>query len=98
MPTYISLIRFTDKGASAIHKSTTRARAFAQAAERAGVHVEGQYWLLGDHDGLLVLRADSAGPVRQCLRDLVSAGYVRTSTSQAFTAEEMEANVSKKRV
>ena len=34
MPTYISLLRFTEKGASNIKKSTGRASAFAKAAAR----------------------------------------------------------------
>lgn len=90
MPTYVSLLRFTDKGAASINTTTVRARAFAEAAGRAGVHVDGQYWLMGEYDGLLVLRAESLEPVRRCLADLMAAGFVRTTTFPALTAAEME--------
>ncbi len=89
MPTYVSLLRFTDKGSAAIGKTTDRARAFAKAAQRAGVQIEGQYWLMGEYDGLLILRADSVEPVRQVLSDLVAGGFVRTTTVPAFTADEL---------
>jgi len=90
MPTYISLLRFTDKGAASIDNTTVRARAFTEAAGRAGVHVDGQYWLMGEYDGLLVLRAEGLEPVRRVLTDLMAAGFVRTTTVPALTVEEMQ--------
>ena len=59
MPKYITLIRFTEQGAKNIKQSTTRARAFVEAAAKAGVTIEAQYWTAGSYDGALILSADS---------------------------------------
>ena len=88
MARYISLIRFTQKGTGAIKQSSKRALAFAKAAEKAGVKVEGQYWTAGAYDGVLLLSADTAEKILHCLSDLVAAGNVTTQTLQAFDAGE----------
>jgi uncharacterized protein with GYD domain len=88
MPKYISLLRFTEKGAREIKNSTTRALDFDKAAEKAGVRVEAQYWMFGAYDGLLILSADTAEAVLHCLTELTAAGNVRTETMRAFDARE----------
>lgn len=84
MATYISLLRFTDQGARNIKKSTTRAKAFDRAAEKAGVQIVGQYWLLGEYDGLLILSAEREEQALHCLTELAAGGNVRPHTMQAF--------------
>jgi uncharacterized protein with GYD domain len=88
MPRYISLLRFTEKGAREIKNSTTRALDFDKAAERAGVRVEVQYWMFGAYDGILILHSDTAEAALRCLTDLTAAGNVRTETMRAFDAGE----------
>ena len=88
MPRYISLLRFTEKGAREVKNSTTRALEFDKAAERAGVRVEVQYWMFGAYDGILILSADTAEAALRCLTDLTAAGNVRTETMRAFDAGE----------
>lgn len=95
MTRYISLIRFTEKGAKDIKKSTVRALAFDKAAETAGVKIEGQYWTMGACDGVLVLSADDASKALHCLTELAASGNVRTETMQAFNAQEFDAIVGK---
>lgn len=91
MPTYISLLRFTEKGASNIKKSTGRASAFAKAATRSGVRIEAQYWTIGAYDGVLILSADNETKILHCLAELASAGNVRPETLQAFDAGSFSA-------
>lgn len=91
MPTYISLLRFTDKGASAINKSAARAAAFAKAAAKSGVRVEAQYWTAGAYDGLLILNGDSEAKVLRCLTELAATGNVRPETMQAFDTRQFQA-------
>ena len=88
MPRYISLLRFTEKGAREIKNSTTRALEFDKAAEKTGVRVEAQYWMFGNYDGLLILSADTAEAALNCLTELTAAGNVRTETMRAFDARE----------
>lgn len=91
MPTYLSLLRFTDRGAGAIKKSAERAAAFAQAATQRGVRVEAQYWTAGAYDGVLLLSADEETPVLRCLAELTAAGHVRAETLPAFDARQFQA-------
>ena len=91
MARYISLLSFTEQGAAKLKKSTARAAAFANAAKKAGVTVEAQYWLAGAYDGILILNGDSAAKVLNCLAGLVAEGNVRTKTLQAFDAAEFKA-------
>ena len=93
MARYISLLKFTEHGASALKHSTVRARAFTKAAEKAGVTVEAQYWTTGAYDGVLILRADDAERALHCLTDLAAAGCVSTETMQAFDESEFHAIV-----
>ena len=95
MARYISLIRFTEKGAKDIKKSTDRALAFDQAAEKAGVKIEGQYWTMGAYDGVLIISATDEKQALHCLTELAAYGNVRTDTMQAFDAQEFDAIVGK---
>lgn len=90
MPRYISLIRFTEKGSSGIKQATSRARAFAKSASRAGVIIEGQYWTLGQYDGVLIMNADNEEKVLHYLTLLSAAGYARTETLRAFVDDEFD--------
>ncbi len=88
MARYITLLRFTEQGARSIRKSTARAQAFRQAAAKAGVRVEGQYWTAGAYDGLLIMSADDERSILRCLAALAVAGNVRSETLSAFDARE----------
>ncbi|MFT5123560.1 MAG: hypothetical protein ACI9TH_001379 [Kiritimatiellia bacterium] len=90
MPRYISLIQFTDQGAREVKNSPTRADAFNQAAARAGIQVESQFWTVGSYDGVLILQADNADKALHYLAELVAGGNVRTNTLQAFTEDEFK--------
>ena len=93
MKRYISLIRFTEQGAKAIKNSTSRAHAFKEAAAKAGVKIECQYWTLGACDGILIISADQESKALHLLAELAAAGNVSTETMQAFTDTEFEALV-----
>lgn len=91
MARYISLLRFTEQGAKNIKKSTGRAHAFINAAKKAAVTIEGQYWTTGAYDGVLIINADSEEKALHCLMELAAAGNVRTETMQAFVDSEFDA-------
>jgi uncharacterized protein with GYD domain len=93
MTRYISLLRFTDKGASALKNTTTRAAGFCAAAKKAGVKIEAQLWTTGACDGVLILSGDEKKILR-CLAQLVAQGNVRTETLRAFDSDEMRSVVS----
>ncbi len=91
MARYIALIKFTEKGAREIKKSTARAHSFIQAAAKAGAKIEGQYWTLGAYDGVLIISADQEKQALHCLTELAAEGSVQTQTMSAFTDKEFEA-------
>jgi hypothetical protein len=56
MPTYISLVQFTDKGIQAAKETTVRVAEWATKVESMGVSVKGMYWTLGQYDQVCVFR------------------------------------------
>jgi uncharacterized protein with GYD domain len=91
MVRYLTLLRFTEQGAKNISKSTARAVAFAEAAAKANVRVEAQYWATGACDGVLILSADNEKDALRCLTALAAAGNIRTETLRLFDAKEFDA-------
>jgi uncharacterized protein with GYD domain len=89
MSRYVTLIRFTDQGARALGKSSTRALAFRQAAEKDGVKVESQLWTAGSCDGVLILSGEEK-KVLGALARLAAEGNVRTESMRAFDAGEFK--------
>jgi uncharacterized protein with GYD domain len=88
MTRYACLLRFTDKGACALQKTTARAAEFRKAAKKVGVTVSAQLWTAGGYDGLLILNGDE-GKVLRCLAQLAAQGNVRTETLRAFDEKEI---------
>ena len=87
---YVALLRFTEQGVKNMKNSTTRAAAFREAATKAGVNVEAQYWTTGAYDGILIFRAEDENNALRCLAALAASGNVRTETLRAFDAKEFE--------
>jgi uncharacterized protein with GYD domain len=92
MARYISLLRFTEQGARNIKDSPGRALAFKQSAEKLGVTVEAQRWLIGSYDGVVVLSGEEKAILR-CLTQLAALGNVRTETMRALGDDELKAIV-----
>jgi uncharacterized protein with GYD domain len=90
MATFITTIKFTEKGIQSIHESAKRAAAFEAAAEKKGVKVSGQYWTLGPFDGVIVFDAPDDETATAAMLHLSSQGYVHTTTARAFDSAEME--------
>lgn len=89
MASYITLLKFTEKGAKAIKNTARRAKQFRETAAKAGVKVVGQYWTLGNYDGVLILESEKAEKVLSCLAELTAAGHVLTHTLPAYSSDEI---------
>jgi uncharacterized protein with GYD domain len=89
MPTYATLIRFTEQGAANFKDTPKRAAAFKDAAARGGVTVRDVYWTLGPYDGLLIVEAPDEQTVTAVMLGLSSVGNVRTQTMRAFDESEI---------
>ena len=88
MVRYLALLQFTDQGAKNLGNSTARAAAFRDAAAKAGIKVEAQYWTTGRYDGALIFSADNEANALRCLSALAAAGNVRSETLRALDAAE----------
>jgi uncharacterized protein with GYD domain len=88
--TFITTIQFTDQGEQNIQETTKRAASFKATAKKLGVKVLGQYWTLGDFDGVLVYEAPDEETATALMLHLGSLDNVHTSTVRAFVASEME--------
>ena len=90
MATFITTIKFTQQGLKGVQETTHRAASLKAAAKKMGVKVTGMYWILGDHDGMLIYEAPDDEAATAMLLHLGSLGNVHTSTVRAFNATEME--------
>ncbi len=90
MATFITTIKFTEKGIQGIHKSPKRAAAFKAAAKKMGIKVSGLYWTLGSFDGAIIFEAPDDETATAAMLHLSSQGNVQTTTARAFEAGAIE--------
>lgn len=97
MPTYISLITFTDLGVEKFRDTRKRAKAFEAMAKSLNAEVRSVYWTMGAYDGLLIVDAPDDEAATALMLNLASQGFVRTETTRAFEADEIEAVLARTR-
>jgi uncharacterized protein with GYD domain len=90
MPTYISLVQFTDKGIQAAKETTKRVAAWAAKVQPMGVSIKHMYWTLGHYDQVCVFDAPDDETASGVLLAADMLGNIRTQTMRAFTTSEME--------
>jgi uncharacterized protein with GYD domain len=89
MPTYISLINWTDQGIRTFGESVGRADAAKQAAQRLGGTLRETYWTVGAYDIVAVSEFPDDESGTAFLLQLGALGNVRTTTLRAYDAGEM---------
>ena len=89
MPTYVSLINFTDQGIRNVKDTLDRAERAAEAAEKYGARFEQIYWTVGPYDVVAVLEAPDEETAAALLLGS-SAGNLRSTTLRAYDREEMK--------
>jgi uncharacterized protein with GYD domain len=95
MPTYISLVQFTDKGIQAAKQTTQRVADWAAKVQPMGVSIKQMYWTLGHYDQVCVFEAPDDETAASVLLAADLLGNIRTQTMRAFTASEMDKNLAK---
>lgn len=95
MPTYISLLNWTEKGEANVRDTAQREAAFAKTAKKLGAKVVQAYWTMGSHDGVLIFEAPDDETATAAMLSLGGSGNVNTQTMRAFTAAEMAKIVAK---
>jgi uncharacterized protein with GYD domain len=88
MPTYITLIRWTQKGIENVKESPARLDAAKKAFQAVGGEVKDFYLVTGQYDMVMVSEVpDHETGVKLALA-IGSAGAVRTETLNAYTEDE----------
>lgn len=97
MATFISRIKFTQQGTKDMAHTTRRAAPFKAPAKNLGVKWQGMDWMLGDHDGVMVLDAPDDKTATAALLQFGAPGNIDTTTCRAFTAGERDGILAKRR-
>jgi uncharacterized protein with GYD domain len=88
MPTYISLLRYTQQGISAAKNAPARIDAAKEAYRKAGGEFKAIYLTLGQYDLVAIAEMPNDEAVAQIALVLASQGNVRSETFRAFTEAE----------
>jgi len=94
MPTYITLMNFTQKGIESIKESPSRLDRAKEAARAAGGEIKAFYLTMGRYDAVVISEAPSDEAYATTMLAIASAGAVRTETLRAFTEDEYRKIVS----
>ena len=88
MSTYISLIRYTQKGIENIKESPARLNAAKKAFQAMGAELKEFYLVTGQYDIVIVSEAPNDETVAKLSLAIGSEGAIRTETLRAFTEDE----------
>jgi uncharacterized protein with GYD domain len=95
MPSYISLMNFTEQGIRSIKETTQRAEAAHKLAAQFGVTMKSVQWTLGAYDVVAQFDAPDDASMTAFELAIASQGNVRTQTLRAFSRDEMNAVLAK---
>ncbi len=88
MPSYIHLIRFTQKGIENIKEGAARLDAVKQSYKAMGAEIKGFYLMMGQYDAVVIVDAPNDETMAKVALASGMRGTVRSETSRAFTEEE----------
>jgi len=94
-PTYISLVKFTEKGLQNAKQTTQRLDAWAVKVQSMGVTIKEMYWTLGEYDQVCIFEAPDDETAASVLLAAGMLGNIRTQTMRAFSESEMKGILSK---
>jgi uncharacterized protein with GYD domain len=91
MPTYVSLINWTEQGVRNFRDTVHRAEDFRGLVKENGGQVRQILWTLGEYDVVGVVEFPDDEAATATLLQLGALGNVRTRTMKAFDAAQMTA-------
>jgi uncharacterized protein with GYD domain len=95
MPSYVSLISWTDQGVKNFKDTIDRYEAAQAAVGEGGATFRDIYWTLGPYDLVAVLDAPDDETAMAALLSVAGEGNIRTTTLRAFNADEMRGVIEK---
>lgn len=88
MPTYVTLIRYTEQGIKAFKDLPSRLEETRKAGEAVGAKLVAFYLTMGQYDAVVVSEAPDDETVATLALAAGGRGNVRTETLRAFTEDE----------
>ena len=88
MPTYISLVNWTEQGITNVKETLQRADRAAELAQKHGCSMQ-LYWTVGPYDLLAITEAPDDESVSAFTLEAASGGAIRTTVLRAYDREEM---------
>ncbi|MFF5264244.1 GYD domain-containing protein [Actinomadura viridis] len=95
MPTFISLLNWTDQGIRAYEDTIERSEALASTLEELGARLVDLYWTEGPYDLVGIIQAPDDKTVVAALLRTAGLGNVRSTTFRAFDRAEMAEVIAK---
>lgn len=89
MPTYVSLVHWTDQGIKNYKDTKKRLEDWAKLAESKGGKVIESLYTIGEYDMVTVTEFPDDETVTNTLLQAGALGNIRTNTMRAFTTAEM---------
>jgi uncharacterized protein with GYD domain len=89
MPTYISLLNFTEQGVKNVKDTVKRSEAFKTSATKHGCTVKEIFWVHGPYDAVSIIESPDDATATALAMSIAKLGNVRTQTLRAFSAAEM---------
>lgn len=88
MPTYISMLRYTQQGISNVKNAPARIDAAKEAYKKAGGELKALYLTLGQYDLVAVAEMPNDEAVARMALALGLQGNIRSETMRAFSETE----------
>jgi uncharacterized protein with GYD domain len=89
MPTYVTLMNWTDQGIRTVRETVQRRDQADSLAEKHGARIEQVYWTVGPYDIVTIVEAPDDESVSAMLLELSSGGNLKTTTLRAYGRDEM---------
>jgi uncharacterized protein with GYD domain len=90
MPTYVTLMRWTDQGIRTAKETVNRYREARSMAEQMGGKITANYWTQGTYDVVFVHEWPDEDSAMAFLLRVGMQGNLRTETLRAFGETDME--------
>ncbi len=88
MPTFITLLQWTQKGIENVKEGPSRLDQVREALKAVGGELKAYYLTLGEYDGVAISEVPSGKVYTQFILSTGTQGNVRTVTLRAFPEEE----------
>jgi len=88
MPTYITLIKWTDQGIREVKESTQRLAGAKKLVEAAGGKFTGFYLTMGRYDLVAIVEAPSDEAYTATILSIASRGSIHSETLKAFPEDQ----------